>query len=282
MQMQSGWNTQGISHNNNLNFSNSQNFTNPLNNIKTTKTKKLPQLFVDLEQSNSMNPLMNQNQMMMNQNPMMNQMNKNQSNNPMMSPSAFSQINQIPNMNMNQMNMNNMNEMQNMNSMNLNNMNQMVNMNSMNNMNQMIQQSMMGQQMIQQQLMQQRQILQQQMFQNQMLSQQIMSQRMNQSIQQNSQNIINQSLQESNILNILFKVKGYANNTQLIKIQSRNDELVYDLIEKFKETTGDYEEKNKFIYNAKLLNPDLTCFEQGLTNGAIIQVINTRDVNGAN
>ena len=131
--------------------------------------------------------------------------------------------------------------------------------------------------------MQQQQFLQQQIIQNQMLSQQIMSHQMNQNNQQNSQNShdINQS-QDPNNLDIFFKVRSYGNNSNLIKIKSREDEMVYELIDKYRKTTGDYEQKNKFIYNAKELRPNFTCLEEGLTYGAIVQVINTRNVDGGN
>ena len=40
-------------------------------------------------------------------------------------------------------------------------------------------------------------------------------------------------------------------------------------------------EKKKFIFNAKALNPTLTCAEAGLTDHSIVQVIDTRDLQGA-
>ena len=272
--MQLGWHTQAVSHNNNnqLNSTNSERITNPLNGIKTTKTKKLPHLLMNLDQPNIINPINNQNQIMNNPNQMVN---PNQSTNPMMNPTLYSQINQNQAQKMNNMNINNMNNMNstnmNMNPMNMNSMN----MNPMNNQMQMMQQSLI-----------QQQLLQQQILQNQILSQQIMSQAMNQMNQNNQQNShisqnndFNQS-QDPNNLDIFFKVRGYGSNSKLIKIKSRNDEMVYELIDKYRETTGDYETKNKFIYNAKELKPNLTCYEAGLTYGAIVQVINTRNVDG--
>ena len=320
--MQLGWHTQAVSHNNSkqLNSTNSERITNPLNGIKTTKTKKLPHLLMNLDQPNIINPINNQNQIMNNPNQMVN---PNQSTNPMMNPTLYSQINQNQAQNMNNMNINNMNNMNstnmnmnpmnmnsmnmnpmnvnsmnmnpmNMNSMNMNsmNMNTMNNMNSMNmnpmNMNSMNMNPMNNQMQMMQQSLIQQQLLQQQILQNQILSQQIMSQAMNQMNQNNQQNShisqnndFNQS-QDPNNLDIFFKVRGYGSNSKLIKIKSRNDEMVYELIDKYRETTGDYETKNKFIYNAKELKPNLTCYEAGLTYGAIVQVINTRHVDGGN
>lgn len=257
--MQDEWNTQGIFFNNNLlNSSDSQNFENPLNGIKTTKTKQLPHLMINLEEPSNINPLFNQNQMI---SPIQ-MINPSQSSNPMMKPSVYNQINQ--------------NQMTNMNTNNMN----LININPENQM-QIIQQQLIEQQMMQQKLIQQQQMSKQEILPNQILSKEIMSQAMNINNKQNSKSsdVMNQ-YKEKNKLIIYFKVYNYGNNFNLIKIKTKYDEKIFELINRYKQTTLDYETKNIFIYNGRQLRPKLTCLEENLGYGDIIQVINTRNVDG--
>ena len=86
-----------------------------------------------------------------------------------------------------------------------------------------------------------------------------------------------------NNINVMFKVRGIGNREDIgqINIQIQADEQVSELIKKYRAKTGDTEIKKKFIFNAKALNPVLSCSEAGLYNNSIVQVLNTRDVEGA-
>ena len=109
-----------------------------------------------------------------------------------------------------------------------------------------------------------------------MQQQQIMS-----NLNQQMQNSNNQTQSNNNNLNIMFKVRGRDENENQINVQIQADEKVSTLIEKYRNKAGDYEKKKKFIFNAKALNPNLTCGEAGLYDNSIVQVLNTRDVEGA-
>ena len=81
----------------------------------------------------------------------------------------------------------------------------------------------------------------------------------------------------------MFKVRGIGNREDIgqITIQIQSDEKVSELIKRYRIKTNDREPKKKFIFNAKALNPNLTCAEAGLYNNSIVQVLNTKDIEGA-
>ena len=87
--------------------------------------------------------------------------------------------------------------------------------------------------------------------------------------------------QDDNNLNIIFKVRGRENNEDQFNIQIQADEKVSTLIQKYRNKSGDFVIQKKFIFNAKSLNPSLSCAEAGLSNNSIVQVIDTRDALGA-
>ena len=199
--------------------------------------------------------MMNQNSNFMN-NPMMNQnMSMDQGN--MMNNNPL--LNQYPNNqgNMNQMNMNlaNMMNQMNMNQGNMGNgqmdMNQMMNMFQGNNNQDMP-------------LNQQANIM------NNNLS--------NLNIPQNNDV---QSNQNYGFINIKFRAGAGENENRAIEIQCTLDEKVSDLIQRYRNKTGDHDPTKKFIFNAKALNHDLTLAEAGLTNNAYIFVVATKGIKGA-
>ena len=57
-----------------------------------------------------------------------------------------------------------------------------------------------------------------------------------------------------------------------VMVQCIPDEKVSEIIEKYRIKSGDHDLSNKFIYNAKVLNPNLTVSEAELTNNANILV----------
>ena len=96
---------------------------------------------------------------------------------------------------------------------------------------------------------------------------------------QKAQNNNSQNFQDNN-LNIVFKVRGQGDDSLQFTIQADINEKVSSLIDKYRSKSGDLGQKKKFIYNAKALHPSLTCAEAGLSNNAIIQVIDTQDLEG--
>ena len=157
------------------------------------------------------------------------------------------------------------------------------------NMNQMQQpmmepQPMMQQQMMQQQMMQQ-QMMQQQMMQQQMMQQQIMQQQA-QAQQAEMQRILNQpssSIQmSSGVLSqsqgvgfcIIFRKSGAVGQvSNPIMVQCMPDEKVSEVIEKYRNKSGDRDPTKKFIFNARPISQTLTVAEAGLTNNANIFVV---------
>ena len=157
------------------------------------------------------------------------------------------------------------------------------------NMNQMQQpmmepQPMMQQQMMQQQMMQQ-QMMQQQMMQQQMMQQQIMQQQA-QAQQAEMQRILNQpssSIQmSSGVLSqsqgvgfcIIFRKSGAVGQvSNPIMVQCMPDEKVSEVIEKYRNKSGDRDPTKKFIFNAHPISQTLTVAEAGLTNNANIFVV---------
>ena len=146
------------------------------------------------------------------------------------------------------MNMNNGNN-QNFNNMMMNNMNNM-NMN-MNDMSQAVMQNMQANQM------------------------------------QNIPQMNNQSSFNSQNINVYFRAGGEQNQQPQpgdqagrIQIQATLDEKVSSIIDKYRNKTGDKEEK-RFVFNAKSLNQTLTAAEAGLMDNSTIFVLRTKDIKGA-
>ena len=54
------------------------------------------------------------------------------------------------------------------------------------------------------------------------------------------------------------------------------------ILEKYKNKSGDRNPEKKFIFNAKMLSPDLTLSEAGITNNSNIFVVSTKGIKGAN
>ena len=293
--MDSRFQTQQINHNRHNQLTETE-FVNPLNLIKTTKTKKLPNNFVFNPNNNAPNSLINQI-------PKIIPINNNRNDiNPMVDP-RYSGINANSMMSHNKSNqilINSSNNSQNIfSNMGLNQSSQ----NSMNNQLLSQQQQMMQQQMAQKQMLQQQmmsQMAQQQMLQQQMMSQMAQQQMMNQqmkkqqqilqnlssqNMQNNSQNQLNSNslqMDDNNYILVLFKIRGVGEIDNLISVQTELFGTVDSLIEEYRNKTGDYEPSKKFIFNARELKLNQTCAEAGLCNNSLIQVIDTRNVTGAN
>ena len=277
--------TQTINSQNSLT---STGFTNPLNLLKTTKTKKLPNNFqINTANINSANSSISQSPQNFISNSKQNDIN------PMMNPSAYSAVNTnstnfMTNLN-NSVNNNSFpqNSTGNMSSNSFSpnfktsNINQILKQQP-----QMMQQSAMSQQLMQQSNMSQ--IMQQQIAQQQMIRQQLAQKQMmlNQqlSMLNNTQNQVNSNsylTEDNDNIMVLFKIRGEGQNSNLVNVQINSNDSVSLLIEKYRNKTGDFEQKKRFIFNAKELKKNQTCIEAGLFNDSIVQVINIKDVNGA-
>ena len=113
-----------------------------------------------------------------------------------------------------------------------------------------------------------------------MMAQQLLLQKMQQQMLLEKQNN-NNNLQNTDNLNIIFKVTGKGQNALPINIPINSNEKVSTLIEKYRSKTGDLENTKVFIFNAKELRPNLTCKNSGLYNNSTVFVINKKGVKGA-
>ena len=143
-----------------------------------------------------------------------------------------------------------------MNQMAMNNFNPMMNQNYAINNNNL-------QQLMQQQFMQMQQMMQQQQMQQEML--------MN---QQNKN--IQKEKEISTIINVFFR-KG---KDKRYFVQCHFNEKIANVIKKYRNMTNDFTDTEKFIFNAKALNPSITVAEAGLYNKATIFVPETKGIIG--
>ena len=204
------------------------------------------------------NPMMNNNQMM-NIAQMMNN-NSNMINNNMMNNNQMMNITQMMNNNNNMMN---------------NNMNQMM----MPNMQNLMMENILKNQMMFDQTNQNNQMMQMNQMAN-MFSQLI---KMNNQINPQPGSNISNNNQEGEKMNIVFRVSGKRGQNKAPKmIQCLPDEKVSEVVQRYRDQTGDYDKSKKFIYNAKSLNFELTVKQHGITNNGNIFVITTKGIKGAN
>ena len=99
----------------------------------------------------------------------------------------------------------------------------------------------------------------------------------------NNNNALSSSnLSTPNGLNVVFRVSGPGGQGRPpLTIQARIDEKVSDLIQRYRDKSGDHDTTKKFIFNAKNLNQSLTVGEAGITNNGNIFVVTTHGVKGA-
>ena len=74
-------------------------------------------------------------------------------------------------------------------------------------------------------------------------------------------------------MGVFFRTRDYKDKPYIINVQCSSDEKVSDIIQRYREKSGDYDENRKFVFNAKSLVKGLTVAEAGLNNSAYIFVI---------
>ena len=85
-----------------------------------------------------------------------------------------------------------------------------------------------------------------------------------------SNNFQNNNGANSQIINVQFQKDTTLKNTLL---HCNPNEKISNVIKKYREKANDYDEKIKFIFNGKELNPSLTLSQSGIVNNHIIRVI---------
>ena len=209
------------------------------------------------------NPMMNNQNNMMDQNNMMNQ------NNMMMNNQNGMMMN-----NQNNMMMNNQNNMM-MNNPNNMMMNQMMNP-AMMQQNQNMMNQLLMQQQIQQNMWNPQAMMQQQQQQNAILQSMIQQ-------QQQNNNQVNTST-NPNFITIRFKLQLRRDQNNEFSIYCTLNDKISEVISRFRTKAQDVEDlkHEKYIFNAKRLNETLTVAEAGMSNNSVVYVINDRDLEGGN
>ena len=115
-------------------------------------------------------------------------------------------------------------------------------------------------------------------MQNQMnLGQNAMNNMMNQPMIMQNQMIENQNkLNQNDQISVIFRYNNDKGKSELIMVQGGINDKVSSFIEKFRNKT----DTNRYIFNAKQLNKDLTAEEAGITNGSNIFIQSLYGVKG--
>ena len=86
----------------------------------------------------------------------------------------------------------------------------------------------------------------------------------------------------SDEINVCFIAEGYYNiKPNQIYIQCLKSERVSDVIQRYRNKSGDFDCSKKFIFNAKQLNTSLLVCEAEITENANIFVKSTKGIKGA-
>ena len=95
-------------------------------------------------------------------------------------------------------------------------------------------------------------------------------------IQNNSQNSKKDSNENNQVINVIFK-KGDGQNT----VQCVLSDHVSNIIQKYANKSLDNNMTEKFVFNGKALDPNITIAEAGLYDQANILVFSTKDIEDA-
>ena len=108
------------------------------------------------------------------------------------------------------------------------------------------------------------------------------NQMMNPSQMMNSNQMLNESQpNESEYITVNFRQSGKdSDKTIPTTIQCNINEKVSDIIEKYRNETGDRDLTEKFVYMAKVLNPAITLREAGMENNSSVFVVVTKGLAG--
>ena len=98
----------------------------------------------------------------------------------------------------------------------------------------------------------------------------------------NIQKVDDNQIVTTNEFKVIFRASGATGQASSpIDVITTPEEKVSELIEKYRMKSGDRDPTKKFIFNAKNLNPSLTCEEAGLTRNVNIFVVATKGIKGA-
>ena len=81
-------------------------------------------------------------------------------------------------------------------------------------------------------------------------------------------------------LTVIFRKSSESSDEPPVMVQCMPDERVSEIIEKYRNKSGDYDFSKNFIYNAMALHPSLTKAEAGLTESANIFFVSPHCLRG--
>ena len=81
-------------------------------------------------------------------------------------------------------------------------------------------------------------------------------------------------------ISVIFRKGRAGEYGKSIVVKCHFNEKMAKVIERYRNSSSDFNEKEKFIFNAKALNPSITVAEAGLSNNCNIFVVETAGIRG--
>ena len=81
-------------------------------------------------------------------------------------------------------------------------------------------------------------------------------------------------------INIIFRKSGEGSNTAPIMIECKRKDKVSEAIQRYRNISRDFDDTEKFVYNAIQLNPSLTLEEANMGDYGNVFVVVTKGVKG--
>ena len=86
-----------------------------------------------------------------------------------------------------------------------------------------------------------------------------------------------ENINKENNLVLHFKISGeQGRDIPPFIVKCTENEKVSDIVEKYRNLSGDKDKKKKFIFNAKALDLSKTVYDSGITNNSYIFVVSVR------
>ena len=147
-----------------------------------------------------------------------------------------------------------------------------VMMMSMNNFSPMTNQNYVVNNIQLQQLMQKQVMIIEQMMQKQEIPQKMQMKEQNEKIQKKDE-IFGK-------ISVYFRKSHFGNYGEPIVVQCDFNEKIEKVIERYRYYSSDFKESEKFMFNAKILNPSITVAEAGIYKNCTILVVETSGLRG--
>ena len=81
-------------------------------------------------------------------------------------------------------------------------------------------------------------------------------------------------------INVYFRKDRYQMSGKPVIVECYYNEKIEKLIERYRNSTSDFNQTEKYIFNAKALNPSITVAEAGISNNSVIFVVEYKGLRG--